>query len=357
MNMETFGTGQGYLKAGLFGFPKSGKTWSAMLLALEVRKLFNIPGPIAMYDSEGGGEYIAPHVERATGLKMIGTRSRAFVDLVQLATECKKGTSSILIVDSVTHPWRELCLAYLEQVNKAREQMNLSKRSRLEFQDWNAIKERWNVWTTIFLNAPLHIIICGRAGFEWDFVEREGTTGEVHKELVKTGTKMKTEGEFGFEPSLLVEMERVQVPENGKFHIVHRATVLGDRFDAMDGATCDNPTGEWFLPHLRMLTPGGANVVDTELKTDMGVNESGEAQFQRERRNRTKLLEEIQGEIVKLYPGQTAAEKRAKVVILEQCFGTKSWTRIEGMSADDLRVGLGLVADWAQKRTSEEVQA
>lgn len=343
--MLSFGTGQGYLKAGFLGFNKSGKTHTAMLLALELRKRLNLKKPLALFDTEAGGEYIAPRVKRETGLALIGVKARSMLDLLTLAKECEAGAADILIVDSITHPWRELCQAYFVQINKAREAMRKPKRTRLEFPDWAAIKERWGDWTDFYLNSKLHIAICGRAGFEWDFQDSENADGTTRKELVKTGVKMKVESEFGFEPSLLVEMERLQVPDSTqptRFKIVHRATVLGDRFDVMDGKTIDNPTGEWFAPHLDMLTPGASNVVDVTPKTDMGVDEAGDAQFQRERRDRTKLCEEIQGEIVKAYPGQSAVEKRAKMELLEKCCGTKSWTAVEGFGIERLR---GALAD------------
>jgi hypothetical protein len=230
--------------------------------------------------------------------------------------------------------------------------MGKSRRQRLEFQDWAAIKERWSQWTDFYLDSKLHIIICGRAGYDWDFEEVEDSSGNVHKELRKTGVKMKVESEFGFEPSLLVEMERVQVPSDehkDHFAITHRATVLGDRFDAMDGATADNPDGSFFLPHLSLLVPGASNVVDTSLKTDMGVDETGDAQFQRDRKTKTKLLEEIQGEITLAYPGTTVVEKKIKVELVEACFHTKSWTAIEGMGIGQLTVGLESVRDWINK--------
>jgi hypothetical protein len=195
----------------------------------------------------------------------------------------------------------------------------------------------------------LHIIICGRAGYEWEFEEVEDDKGEVRKELRKVGTKMKVEAEFGFEPSLLVEMERVQVPDEtakDRFSFTHRARVLGDRFGVMDGAISDNPTGEFFAPHLAMLTPGSLNAVDTTLRTDMEINEAGDATYYAERREKTKVLEEIQGEIVTAWPGQTKEERRAKVAVLDHAFLTKSWTTVEGKSVQVLRTGLARVREY-----------
>jgi hypothetical protein len=136
-------------------------------------------------------------------------------------------------------------------------------------------------------------------------------------------------------------MERIQEPTAGDhFKLLHRATVLGDRFGILDGKSCDNPTAEFFKPHLALLTPGATNAVDTDLKTDHSISESGDAEWTRERRQRTIYCEEIQGEMVKAYPGQSAEEKKQKALILEQFFQTKSWTAVENMNSEKLKKGL-----------------
>jgi hypothetical protein len=357
MESVIFGKGQGFLKSGFLGFNKSGKTHTASLMLCYLHKRLALKKPIAMFDTEAGGEYIAARVQAATGMPMGGCKSRSFADLMALAKQCEEGKYEILLVDSITHPWRDLCACYLKQVNDARDQKNLPRRQRLEFQDWSAIKDVWSRWTDFYVNSRVHICICGRAGFEWDFEESENADGSTRKELVKTGIKMKTESEFGFEPSLLVEFERVQIPDPKKptkFTFTHRATVLGDRFDVMDGQTCDNPPGEWFAPHVDMLCPGVSNVVDTSLKTDMGVDEKGDAEFQRERRQRTILAEEIQGLMVQAYPSTSAAEKKAKAQLLADCFGTRSWTKVECKSSQELQEGLTKVKEWIAANGSEK---
>lgn len=348
--METFGTGQGYLKAGFLGFNKSGKTHTAMLLAIELRRRMNLDAPIALFDTEASGEYIAARIKAATGKDLIGRKSRAFSDLMRMARECEAGAASILIVDSMTHVAREVVSAYLDQINRIRAADNKGARTRMEFQDFRAIKAKWTTWADYFLNSRLHIIICGRAGFEWDFQETQDSVGNVHKELIKTGVKMKCEAdsEFGFEPSLLVGMERLQVEDpksKTHFSLIHRATVLGDRFDSMDGKSCDNPTGKWFAPHLDLLTPGAVNQVDTTLKTEMAVDQSGDAEWNRERRRRVVLCEEIEGEIVKAYPGQSKEEKRAKALLVEKALGTTSWTAVTNMQSDKLERGLAFIRE------------
>lgn len=335
--LQKLGMGQGYLKAGLLGFPKSGKTYTATLLAIGTRKFFGASAPIAFFDTEGGSEYVAEMIARGTGASPIGLRSRSFQDLMAVAKECEQGAASILLVDSITHVWRELCDAYLAQVNEQLARKSRPKRTRLEFQDWNQIKAAWAQWTDWYLNSKLHCVIVGRAGWEYEF-EKNEDTGK--KELIKSGIKMKVESEFGFEPSLLVEMDRQQIDDGGKTRLVHAATVLGDRFGVIDGRQCNDPTFDFFLPHVQKLKPGTHAPIDTAVKTDVGIDEDGDAAWHKERRDRAILCEEIQGELVNAHPGQTAPEKKAKIDLIWEFFKTRSWTQVENLDSRTLRAGL-----------------
>jgi hypothetical protein len=337
--LKKAGGGAGFLKAGLLGFGGSGKTFTAKELAIGVREFFKLTGPIAMQDTEAGSEYIAADVKKRTGKEMLSCCSRSFDDLIGLTQECPKAKVSVLIVDSITHIWRDLTASYLNKINKKRIDKGHGIRSNLTFADWAPIKDYWNdKWTSWYLNSPMHVIICGRAGFDWDFRENEDTGKE---ELIKTGVKMKTESEFGFEPSLLVEMTTVQKLVSGKpTKILRRATVLKDRFGIIDGQQGDNPGFDFFKPHVAMLTPGALSPVDTEARSDVPVDDDG---WGKEKRQRTILCEEIQGEITALYPGMTKEEKKAKADLLHKVFKTRSWTKVESLPSDVLRPALARV--------------
>lgn len=337
MPLTKLSNDQGYLKAGILGYQKSGKSYTATKLAIGVRAYFKLDGPIAMFDTESGSGYLADMVRKETGQELLGVRARSFAALMQFAKDCVQEKVSVALVDSITHPWRELCDSYLVQLNQRRAERRLSKLMKLEFQHWADIKAQWEPWSEFFLNSPLHLIVCGRAGAIWEFEKNEESG---RKELVKAGTKMKVEGEFGFEPSLLVEMERDQVPDGqGGFKLIHIATVLGDRFSILDGHTQENPTFEFFKPHIAMLRAGAHAPVDTATKTETGADVEG-GEWEKEKRARTILCEEIQGEIVNKYPGQSADDKRAKADLMQSVFGTRSWTRIESMQSYQLREGL-----------------
>lgn len=339
------GKGQGYLRAGLLGFQSSGKTHTAMLIALGLRKHFGLKGRIAMFDTEGGSEYINDRVVQATGQSLLGIKSQTFDHLLSAGSECLVSNVDILIVDSVTHIWRELCESYLVQVNKYRAKKNLSPRTKLEFQDWGPIKSKWAEWTMFFLNKPLHMIICGRAGFEYDQEVNE-ETGK--KELIKTGTKMKTEAEFGFEPSLLIEMERLEVPDGkGGYKVVHRATINKDRFDVMDGKVCDDPTFEFFLPHVSRLKPG-SHVPILNDHTEMTVDEQGRGEWERLKLRRQKAWEEIENGLALVYPASTGKDKQAKLLIYQALLGTVSETKMQGLPPEQLELAALAVHQLAQ---------
>lgn len=365
MNMsllKPLGTGQGYLKAGFLGFAGSGKSVTSALLLCATRRAMKLDGPIVLFDTEGGSEYIAPMIRALTGQDVVGFRGRSFSDLLEVGEECLKIKAAGLSVDSITHVWRELCLSYMKQVNEGLRKRNREPRTRLEFQDWAALKEMWSKWPDFYLNSPLHIAICGRAGYEYDFEENS----EGKKELRKTGIKMKVEGEFGFEPSLLVEMERIQEPDGkGGFTQKRRATILKDRFGLIDGAemmldseplrredfeAAMEATFALFAPHVARLTPGAHAPVDTTLKTETGADQDGDSSYARERKARTILCEEIQGELVAAYPTQGADDKKAKADLIHRVFATRSWTAVEGLESQVLREGLRALREEIAKR-------
>ena len=336
-----------YLKGGFLGFPKSGKTFTSFLLACAVREVCGIAGPLAMYDTENGSGYLKADCLTLTGKALLVKRSRSFADLLAWGQRCADAGVAVGIADSVTHPWRELCDSYLKEKNEAAARMKKPQRSKLGFEDWQAIKPKWNEWTTFYMNAPQHFIVNGRAGWEYE-MSKDEETGQ--KELNKTGVKMKTEGEFGFEPSLLVYMEAEQELIDGRPKLVRRATVLGDRFRLLDATTTTFPSErdlfkayetvrDFFAPHISRLTAGTHQSVDTSARTSFGVDDSGDSDYYREKRSREILAEEIQADLVLAYPGQSAVEKKAKVEALRSAFGTGSWERVTSMSSRELREG------------------
>lgn len=339
MGLESLAAEPGYLKAGFLGFASSGKTFTAVDMAIGVRKFFELKGPIAMFDTESGSKYINQLVKKGTGLDLVGKRARSFDMLMTTAKDCIKENVSVLIVDSITHVWRELCDAHLLSANETLKKRGRNPKFNLEFQDWGPIKRKWETWTDFYLNSPLHIIICGRAGHEYAQEENE-QTGK--KDLVKVGVKMKAESEFGFEPSLVVEMERV-VALKDKDVFDRQATIIKDRFDVIDGKSCVNPSVKFFMPHIERLKPGSHTEIDITSKSKTELDDLGRDDYDRRRKDREIVLEQLEAEMVKRWPGQSAEQKKMKVLCLEKIFGETSWAKVAMMPLDELRLGVTML--------------
>lgn len=303
-----------FLKAGILGFAGSGKTHTAMLIAMGTVNHLRSKKPIAILDTEAGTDFWISRLEKKK-IEAIRAKSRAFQDLMMIVGEAEK-TSDILIIDSISHIWKNFLESYMKRLN----------RTRLQFQDWNVIKPEWGKFTDVFLNSKLHIIMCGRAGWEYDYFEDE--TGK--KELMKTGTKMKAESEMGYEPSLLLEMERVRAEDGAVGQKwIHRCHVLKDRADVIDGKMFDDPTFECFLPHFQELNIGGEHLVLDMTRTSEEVfDKEGLTEDARIEKRRKILLEEIEGILVAKYPSTSGHDKQAKLEMVENVFDTKSWTKI-----------------------------
>jgi hypothetical protein len=351
--LKVLGGGQGYLKAGFLGWQKSGKTYTATLLANGLWKHFGLKSPIAFFDTEGGSEYVGPLVKKATGLDMVGIKSRSLSDLIVVGHECVREGIQILIVDSITHPWAELLDSYLKSINKLRAQKNQPPRSKLELNDWGPIKREWEPWTNFYLNSPLHIIICGRAGDIWEREQNE-ETGKM--ENVKTGIKMKTEGQFGYEPSVLFMMEQEQVNTAQGLRVTRRITCIGDRFgelSGLDGTSAVNPGFEYFLPHVKLLNPKAHTTIATETSTDLNLNDDGDGEWARERRARTIFSEEIQGLLVAHYPGKDADSMKKKADLIFKYLNTRSWTQVESSRSEVLKAALSAMRQELEPPTPE----
>jgi hypothetical protein len=329
-----------FLKAGILGFQGGGKTLTSAKILIGLYKytleqgLHDGTKPVAMLDTEKGSDWLIPIFEKA-GVPFVVAKRRAFADMLKVMDEATAEAFGLLI-DSITHPWRELVESYLRK----------KERSYLAMDDWNYLKGEhgWQQFTDRFVNSNLHIVMAGRAGFEYENYVEDG-----RKKMEKVGTKMKTEGETGYEPDLLVLMEQVEDLRTGK--VVHRATVQKDRSTLLDGMQFHNPDFADFLPHVKCLALGGNHV---------GVGVTGDSQhlLKIERRDWTPTqrricIDEIQSLLVLHYPSTGAEDKKKKLLAIRECFGC-SWTEIEEvMPLPDLRAGYDLMYQFFYSKPSK----
>lgn len=338
---------QAYLKCNIYGWAGSGKTYTAVQLALGLSKLTNFEKAIGFLDSETGSDFWVDRIRQATGQAPLVAKTRAFSDLLGGLLEAQS-SCNIVIVDSATHYWRELIDAY----KTARK---MPPDSRLAFQHWDHLKGEWRKFTDLFVNSPLHMIVCGRAGHEWDYFEND----DGKMELRKTGTKMKAEAEFGFEPSLVLECERltrIAVEENPKAKgLIHRVTVLKDRCDIINGQEFDfdpvkrtdgdNPVFDALAPHVQLLNLGGDQLGVDTTRDSSAMFQDGRGEYERMKKDREIVLEAIGEFIGYAIPGQSADEKKRKKELLQLGFGTMAWKAVETKRLPELRAGFQAIAN------------
>lgn len=321
-----------FLKLGIYGEAGSGKTHTSSKVAIGLHKHIKAKKPISFIDTETGSDFVLPMFKNEK-IELFVAKSRAFADLLTVVDEAEK-SSEILIVDSITHFWNELLDSYQKKHDI----------NRITLRHWIPLKQMWREFTARFINSKLHIIMAGRSAYIWDDVEDE----EGVKELKKTGTKMRAETEMGYEPSLLVEMETVRTSARTGANWIHRAWVIKDRFDVIDGKHFDNPGFESFLPHIKSLNLGGKHRAidkDRDSQEIIKNDNMGEGKF----RKIKIITEKVQNVVYRAFPGQASKDKLGRLDLLKKGFDTDSWTAITSMRYEDLEVGLAIIESEIKK--------
>lgn len=323
-----------YAKVGIYGSAGSGKTRTATEIALGIQKAIGSTKPIAAFDTEPAFGFVLPLYQKAGVELLVADESRALIDLMQFMDEAE-AHCDVAIIDSITHVWRDAQDSYLKRMNESRKRYNKKPLAALEFQHWRPIKAAWAEFTDRFLSSKLHVIVCGRAGTIYEYQDKDDGSGK--KELISTGTKMATEKELGYEPSLLVEM--IMDRSDGRTRNV--ALVQKDRSDTINGAELVMPTFNSFLPHFNALNIGGQHFGSMDQRDSQGLfPEANESGWDMESRRRTILSEEIAELMKKHYPSQTVEDKQKRADLLEMHFDTRSWTAVETMHSDILKSAL-----------------
>lgn len=320
-----------FAKVGLYGTAGSGKTRSAAEIAIGLHKAIGSKKPIAAFDTEPAFGFVLPLFEKAGIELLVADESRALRDLMTFMDEAEE-QCDICIIDSITHVWRDAQDSYLSRLNKSRADQRKKPLYALEFQHWKPIKAAWAAFTDRFLSSKMHAIVCGRAGTIYEYQDKDDGSGK--KELISTGTRMATEKELGYEPSLLIEM--IADRRDGK--MVNVALVQKDRSDTLNGAEIDYPNYAKLEPHFKSLNIGGEHFGSMETKNSEALfPDASESGWDFESRNRTIFSEEIAELMKKHFPSQSVDDKQKRADLLEGICGTRSWTAVETSPSDSLR--------------------
>ena len=325
-------------KVGLYGGAGSGKTRTATEIAIGLALLK--PGtPIAFFDTEGGSDFMIP-LCKAAGVKLLTAKARSFQKLMEFMGETRE-LGAVGLIDSISHTWDDLRESYEKE---------LRRKTGLEIWDWSIIKPEWRKFTDEFLSSPCHMLVCGRSTDIW---ERVYNPEKGKAEVQSVGTKMKVEKETGYEPSLLIEMERRRRTD-GTPGWDHVAIVVKDRADKMDGVEINHATYEDFLPHFDVLNLEGKHH-PTDTKSDSrGMFTRPDHSIERKRQVEI-TLEKIQDEfILASINSRTEKGKRHMKELLKRHFRTTAWSEIRTMLLEDLVDGLTTLRMELRPREADE---
>lgn len=312
-----------FAKVGIFGEQKSGKTYSVVGMACGLLKKIGTGKPLKVFDTDGGFSYQLDRIRTLTGKDPEGVQAQSFPDLLRFTQSCEDG--DVVVIDSVSNPWLELFRA-------------AKKRYKFFVSAAGAAKDEWAPFSDWVKASNCHVFICGRLAYEYEDTidEDSGKTKSV-----KSGTRMKTESDLGYEPSLLLEISREQRKDG---IMGHEILVKGDRFALLDGQKF------MFLPEARLhedltynpvfdalepwfskldLSGQGTTGIDTTPRSGEIFADSYAISRRAQEEERKVLLEEIQSDLVSAFPGQSAQEKKLKADLVRTVFGTGSWLALE----------------------------
>lgn len=337
-----------YAKVGIYGTAGSGKTRTATEIAIGLHKAIGSKKPIAAFDTEPAFGFVLPLFNKAGIELLVADESRALIDLMAFMDEAEKACD-IAIIDSITHVWRDAQDSYLKRLNESRKRYGKKPLAALEFQHWRPIKAAWAEFTDRFLSSKLHVIVCGRAGNVYEYQDKDDGTGK--KELISTGTRMATEKELGYEPSLLFEM--VADRDNGR--TINVAVVQKDRSDTINGLELRMPTYKSFESHFKALNIGGQHFESMDAKDSQAMfPDASESGWDAESRQRTIYAEEVAELLKKYHPSQSTEDKQKRMDLIEMIFDTRSWTAVESLHSTVLKSGLDALRAKLEPTQTEE---
>lgn len=320
-----------HLKLGILGFEGSGKTYTAVDFAIGMSKLTG-KKKVAFFDTEKGSDF---HIKKFKDhdIELFVVKSKSFKDLIDTIKEAEKsGDFSFLIIDSISHVWRDLVDSWLKKKN----------RSHLTMKDWGVLKTEWSQYTDLYVNSKLSIAMLGRAGHEYDINEDD----EGNQEMRKSGTKMKVETETGYEPDLLLEMfkERAETKTQTKKGttkttkhktFVNKCVVLKDRTDTINAREFLKPKFSDFKSVISFLNINGEHLAASQNDNTLNAFKKDDFSWADKQKRREIALESLtEALILAKLDGTSTEAKQKRTELLIKHFTSSSKTFIEDLEPE-----------------------
>lgn len=236
---------QAALKMAVYGPPGSGKTCLALLIAEGLAKRSG--KRVAFVDTERGTDFYAqPNKAREwhpAAFDFDALYSRSLTEIDASIKKLNPAEHCCVVLDSMTHLWEAARASYTGKTGPD---------GQIPMPAWAKIKKPYKELVAFLLSSPMHVIICGRQGTEFD----EDENGK----MTKVGYKMKAEGETAYEPHILIRLESVR-EDSGT---VPTAFIEKDRSSCLYGKAIRWPSFKTIAEPILHLLGDTQAVVQTE---------------------------------------------------------------------------------------------
>jgi hypothetical protein len=219
-----------YLRCALFGPSGSGKTMTALRMAKGIAGKMGTPVAVIDTEARSASKYADRFAFDVDNL------SQKTIDhYTALMNEAAKAGYKVLVIDSLSHAWRELT----DEVDRLT-QASASKNSVLS---WGKVNHKQKRLVEAILNYPGHLIATMRSKTDW--VIGEGKNGKTAPEKLGLAPEQGKGIEYEFD--LLVEMSQS-----------HQAVITKDRTGKFQDEVIDKPGEDFGVALYDWLTSGVA---------------------------------------------------------------------------------------------------
>lgn len=323
-----------FVKASFGGFAGSGKSRTASEFVAGVYKDFKCTKPVLVIDNERGSRYLQKFF-MDQNIPVLIKNTTHLADVLHAFAFLEKKEIDFIFADSMTKVWYQFVRDYKTNNNK----------SRMALNDWGVLIPQWQeVFSDRLVDVKGNIIFTGRGGFEYDMEEDENG----RKQFVRSGVKIKLQGETAFETDLNVWMDTKEQVEGGRVVKQWReALIMKDRSATIDGKTFQNPTYKNFKPAIDYLmsVPLG-DVAGASDRTNLAppADITPKKKLERE-----QALEVIYGSFDQLGLSTGAQDKKLKLDLWELVFKTSSKLKVENMKLDELKKSAELLVEYKNR--------
>ncbi|GHV84165.1 hypothetical protein AGMMS50212_15050 [Spirochaetia bacterium] len=227
-----------YLRCALFGPSGSGKTMTALRMAKGIADKAGVPFAVIDTEARSASKYADRF---AFDVDDLGEKT---IDhYIKAMEEAAKAGYKVLVIDSLSHAWRELT----DEVDRIAQAGN----SKNTFSPWAKVNPKQKRFIDTILNFPGHIIATMRSKTEW--VIGENKSGKTVPQKIGLAPEQGKGIEYEFD--ILVELNQS-----------HEALVTKDRTGKFQDEIIEKP-GETFGVELYDWLGGGNAVIPAAAET------------------------------------------------------------------------------------------